>query len=96
MSSNAPSKDADVSTMDDRLASLEVTFTEGQANIRSTDTSVDDAARPSEDGASRPSEDGELVLDPKLWKPHPPTEECPVCFASAFSRSQIYVLGMLR
>jgi len=80
MSSNAPSKDADVSTMDDRLASLEVTFTEGQANIRSTDTSVDDAARPSEDGASRPSEDGELVLDPKLWKPHPPTEECPVCF----------------
>ena len=55
MSSNTPSKDADVSTTDDRLASLEVT--EGQANIRSTDTSAD--------GAARPSEEGDRVLDPE-------------------------------
>ena len=72
MFSDSPSKDADVSTMDDQMATLDVT--EGQANIRSTDSSADG------DGTARPTEDSERVLDPELWKPHPPTEECPLCF----------------
>ena len=54
------------------MATLDVT--EGQANIRSTDSSADG------DGTARPTEDSERVLDPELWKPHPPTEECPLCF----------------
>ena len=65
MSSNTSQSDAKI--LADRLASLEVT--EDQANTKS-----------SADGAARPSEDGERVLDPELWKPHPPTEDCPVCF----------------
>jgi len=72
MPSNAPQNDADVSAVDDQLATLEIP--EGQAKIRSTDSSEDG------DGTARPTEDSERVLDPELWKPHPPTEECPLCF----------------
>ena len=72
MPSNAPQNDADVSAVDDQLATLEIP--EGQAKIRSTDSSEDG------DGTARPTEDSDQVLDPELWKPHPPTEDCPVCF----------------
>ena len=71
MSSNSSPKDADVGAMGDQLASLEVTV--GQANAKSFDTSADG-------GAAGPSEEGERALDSELWKPHPPTEDCPVCF----------------
>ena len=71
MPSNASPNDAGVSVMGDQLSSLEVTV--GQSITKVSDTSMDGAA-------SRPSEDSERVLDPELWKPHPPTEECPVCF----------------
>jgi hypothetical protein len=63
MSSNTPPNDTGVSTAADQLASLEVT--DGQADAKSSDTSSDDAASHLE--------------DEELWKPHPPTEECPVC-----------------
>ena len=72
MPSNAPQNDADVSAVDGQLATLEIP--EGQAKIRSTDSSEDG------DGTARPTEDSDQVLDPELWKPHPPTEDCPVCF----------------
>jgi len=55
----------------DQLASLEVT--DGQANAKSFDSSSDGPARPSE-------EEDAHVLEPELWRPHPPTTECPVCF----------------
>ena len=64
MSSNTSPIDAKVSAAADQLASLEVAE-------ESSDTSTDGAAPPMEGGR---------VLDPELWKPHPPTEECPVCF----------------
>ena len=68
---NQSPADAKISAAAVQLASLKVT--EGQANAkRSSDTSAD--------GASASSEDGRRVLDPELWKPHPPTEDCPVCF----------------
>ena len=63
--------DAEVSAVDDRLASLEVTG--GQAMTKGCDTSADG------DGSAS-SEDSAQVLDPELWEPHPPTEDCPVCF----------------
>ena len=70
MSSNTSPSDADVSAVDDQLASLQVS--EGQANTKRSDTSTDGAA-PQLGG-------GQRALDPELWKPHPPTEDCPVCF----------------
>ena len=33
-----------------------------------------------DDGNSSDTPDGEQASDPELWKPHPPTEDCPVCF----------------
>ena len=72
MSSNTSPNGADVSAVDDQLASLQVS--EGHANAKGSDTSADGS------GAARPSENSERVLDPELWKPHPPTEDCPVCF----------------
>ena len=72
MSSNTSPSDAEVSAVDDQLASLQVS--EGHANVKGSDTSADGS------GAARPSEDGERVFDPELWKPHPPKEDCPVCF----------------
>ena len=71
MSSNTSPNDAKVSAAADQLASLKVT--EGQGSTKSSGTSTDGAA-------ARASEKGAKVLDPDLWKPHPPTEECPVCF----------------
>ena len=70
MPSNTPPNDAKISAAADQLASLEVA--EDQANAEGSDTSTN--------GAARPSEEGKRVLDPELWKPHPPTEDCPVCF----------------
>ena len=56
----------------EQLASLEVT--NSQADAKNSDTSADGAARQSEDEGERG------FLDPELWKPHLPTEDCPVCF----------------
>ena len=67
---NQSPADAKISAAAVQLASLKVT--EGQANAKRSDTPAD--------GASASSEDGRRVLDPELWKPHPPTEDCPVCF----------------
>ena len=33
-----------------------------------------------DDCNSSDTPDGEQALDPELWKPHPTTEDCPVCF----------------
>ena len=74
MSSYTPSNNAEISAASDQLASLEVT--DDQTNAKSSDTSAEGAAPPSE----APSEEGGRVLDPELWKPHSPNEECPVCF----------------
>ena len=70
MSNNTSRNDAKISAAAYHLASLEVT--EGQANAKTSDKSAD--------GATRPSGEGERVLDPELWKPHQPNEDCPVCF----------------
>ena len=70
MSSSTSPNDAEVSAVNDRLASLEVT--DSQAIKKGSDTSAGVAARL--------SGEGERVLDHDLWNPHPPTEDCPVCF----------------
>ena len=54
------------------LGAVAVSDGVGVGSTQSSDTSAD--------GAAHASEEGEWVLDPELWKPHPPTEECPVCF----------------
>mmetsp|Transcript_8824 Transcript_8824/g.24903 ORF Transcript_8824/g.24903 Transcript_8824/m.24903 type:complete len:468 (-) Transcript_8824:566-1969(-) len=56
--------DDDGSTVE-QLSSL--TVTDDDDGNGSSDTS--DCARPSEE-----------AVDPELWKPHPPTEDCPICF----------------
>ena len=54
------------------LGAVAVSDGVGVGSTQSSDTSAD--------GAAHASEEGEWVLDPELWKPHPPTEDCPVCF----------------
>ena len=75
MSSDTSPNDAKVSAAAVQLASLEVT--DGKPNAKKSDTSTDGdgAAPPSE----APPEEDERVLDPDLWRPHPPMQECPVC-----------------
>ena len=96
---NASPNDALTSVAADQLALLEVT--DSQANTKSSDTSADDTAPPSEEGivsflAKYGLEMKDLeqiaklkgvkvdetssVLDPELWKPHLPNEDCPLCF----------------
>ena len=76
MSSNTSPNDAEISAAAEQLASLEVT--DGQADAKSSDDTSSDG---DSDGAARQSEEeGERGVDPALWKPHPPSEECPVCF----------------
>jgi hypothetical protein len=72
MSSNASLNDAEVTAAANQMVSLDLS--EGQADAKRSDTSSDG------DGASPPSGGGGRILDPELWKAHPPTEDCPVCF----------------